>query len=410
MKILILNCGSSSIKYKLIEMIGEQTLSYGIMERIGMHDGLLYHHFQKEGELKEKKLVMEIPDYNIGIKLIINTLIHSKYGVINDEKEISAIGHRVVHGGEKFASSVLIDADVKQDIRDCIELAPLHNPHNLRGIKACETLLSGIPQVAVFDTAFHQTMPKFAYIYGLPYLLYQKYDIRRYGFHGTSHRYVSERVSELSGESIEDIKIITCHLGNGCSISAIEKGKSVDTSMGFTPLEGLVMGTRCGNIDPTVVFHLIGREGLSLSEVVTLLNKQSGLYGISGVSNDMREILQEVKENNSRASLALEIFCYQVRKYIASYAGVLGGVDVLVFTAGIGENVPLVRQKCCEKLDFMGVKIDKEKNELAIGKEAIISQQSSKVKIFCIPTNEELIIARDTKKIVEILINKETKN
>ncbi len=403
MKILILNCGSSSIKYKLIEMIGEQTLSYGLMERIGMHDGLLYHHFQKDGKLKAKKMVREIPDYNTGVKLIINTLIHPNYGVINDTGEISAVGHRVVHGGEKFASSVLINSDVRQDIRDCIELAPLHNPHNLRGIKACETLLSGIPQVAVFDTAFHQTMPKCAYIYGLPYLLYQKYDIRRYGFHGTSHRYVSERVSELIGQPIEKLKIITCHLGNGCSISAIEKGKSVDTSMGFTPLEGLVMGTRCGNIDPTVVFHLIGREGLSLGEVVTLLNKQSGLYGISGVSNDMREILQEIKENNSRASLALEIFCYQIRKYIASYAGVLNGVDVIIFTAGIGENVPLVRQKCCEKLTFMGVNIDKEKNDAAIGKESIISQQSSKVKVFCIPTNEELIIARDTKKIVQSL-------
>ncbi|MCK4533769.1 acetate kinase [bacterium] len=403
MKILILNCGSSSIKYKLIEMIGEQTLSYGLMERIGMHDGLLYHHFQKDGELKEKKMVREIPDYNTGVKLIINTLIHSDYGVVSDTSEISAVGHRVVHGGEKFASSVLINSDVRQDIRDCIELAPLHNPHNLRGIKACEMLLSGIPQVAVFDTAFHQTMPKWAYIYGLPYLLYQKYDIRRYGFHGTSHRYVSERVSALIGQPIEELKIITCHLGNGCSIAAIEKGKSVDTSMGFTPLEGLVMGTRCGNIDPTVVFHLIGREGLSLGEVVTLLNKQSGLYGISGVSNDMREILQEIKENNSRASLALEIFCYQIRKYIASYAGVLNGADVIVFTAGIGENVPLVRQKCCEKLAFMGVNIDEEKNDAAIGKESIISRQSSKVKVFCIPTNEELIIARDTKKIVQSL-------
>ena len=401
MKILILNCGSSSIKYRLIEMIGEEALAYGIVERIGMHDGLLYHHFQKEGELKEKKLVMEIPDYNSGIRLIIDTLVHSKYGVIKDKNEINAVGHRVVHGGEKFANSVLINSDVKQDIRDCIELAPLHNPHNLRGIKACEDSLAGIPQVAVFDTAFHQTMPDFAYIYGLPYLLYQKYYIRRYGFHGTSHRYVSERVGKLLGDSVEKLKIITCHLGNGCSICAVEKGKSRDTSMGFTPLEGLVMGTRCGNIDPTVVFHLIGKEGLSLREVVTLLNKQSGLYGISGISNDVREILQGIKDGNYRACLSLEIFCYQIRKYIASYAGVMDGVDVIVFTAGIGENVPLVRQKCCEKLTFMGVNLDEKKNAEAIGKETLISHYSSKVKVFVVPTNEGLIIARDTKKIVE---------
>lgn len=398
MKILVLNCGSSSVRYKLIKIDDESIIARGKIERIGMHNSILSHH---PSDRKDIKKVMEVLDHNKAIEVLINTLLDPEYGVIKDKAEIAAIGHRVVHGGEKFAKSSLITDEVKADIKDCFDLAPLHNHHNFSGIEAIEKFLPGIPQVAVFDTSFHQTMPAHSYIYALPYAEYKKYGIRRYGFHGTSHRYVAERSAELVKKSLDELKIITCHLGNGCSITAIDKGKSVDTSMGFTPLEGLVMGTRCGDIDPAIVIHILSKAGLSLSEVDALLNKHSGLDGISGISNDMREIIHEVDAGNKRAQLALDIFTYRLKKYIAAYAGAMGGVDIIVFTAGIGENVPRVREQSCQGLEFMGMKIDKNKNEQTIAKLGEVSDSSSKVKIFCIPTNEELIIARDTARIIK---------
>lgn len=397
MKILVLNCGSSSVKYELIEIEKESVLAKGIVERIGMSGALLTHQMEKENPIK---IAAEVLDHREAIKLALGALLHPETGVIKDEKEISAIGHRVVHGGEKFAASVLITEEVKEDIKDCIELAPLHNPHNLRGVMACEELLPGIPQVAVFDTAFHQTMPRYAYIYGLPYTQYRKYGIRRYGFHGTSHLYVSQRVAQLMDKSLADLKVITCHLGNGVSIAAVKGGVSIDTSMGFTPLEGLVMGTRCGDIDPAIVLYIMTKEGLSANEVNTMLNFHSGLQGLSGVSNDMSDILEEEKKGNDQARLAIEIFTYHIRKYIASYVGAMGGVDAIVFTAGIGENAPRIRALSCAGLEFLGVIIDKERNEKTVKKEGVISAPHSKVKVYCIPTNEELVIARDTYDVI----------
>ena len=397
MNILILNCGSSSVKYELIEIEKESVLAKGIVERIGMSGAILTHQV---GKTKPVKIAAEVLDHREAIKLAMDALLQPKTGVIKDKKEIAAVGHRVVHGGEKFAASVLITEEVKEDIKDCIELAPLHNSHNLRGIIACEELLPVIPQVAVFDTAFHQTMPRYAYIYGLPYIQYRKYGIRRYGFHGTSHLYVSQRVAYLMNKPLTDLKVITCHLGNGASIAAIKGGVSIDTSMGFTPLEGLVMGTRCGDIDPAIVLYIMTNEGLSINEVNTMLNFHSGLQGLSGMSNDMYDILGEEKKGNDRARLAIEIFTYHIRKYIASYAGAMGGVNAIVFTAGIGENVPMVRALSCAGLEFLGVIIDKEKNEKTIKKEGEISAPNSKVKVYCIPTNEELVIARDTYAVI----------
>jgi acetate kinase len=397
MNILVLNCGSSSVKYELIEIEKESVLAKGIVERIGMSGAILTHQM---GKKKPVKVAAEVLDHREAIKLAIDALLHPKTGVIKNKKEIAAIGHRVVHGGEKFAQSVLITEEVKEDIKDCIELAPLHNPHNLRGIIACEELLSKIPQVAVFDTAFHQTMPRYAYIYGLPYTQYRKYGIRRYGFHGTSHLYVSQRVAHLMDRPLTDLKVITCHLGNGASIAAVKGGVSIDTSMGFTPLEGLIMGTRCGDIDPAIVLYIMANEGLSINEVNTMLNFHSGLQGLSGVSNDMYDILEEEKKGNDRARLAIEIFTYHIRKYITSYAGAMGGVDAIVFTAGIGENVPRVRALSCAGLEFLGVIINREKNEKTIKKEGEISALNSKVKVYCIPTNEELVIARDTYSVI----------
>ena len=397
MKTLVLNCGSSSVKYELIRTEKESVLAKGIVERIGMSGALLTHQV---GKKKPVKIAAEVLDHREAIKLALDALLHPKTGVIKDKKEIAAIGHRVVHGGEKFAASVLITEEVKEDIKDCIELAPLHNPHNLRGIMACEELLPGIPQVAVFDTAFHQTMPRYAYIYGLPYVQYRKYGIRRYGFHGTSHLYVSQRVAHLLDKPLTDLKVITCHLGNGASIAAIKGGVSIDTSMGFTPLEGLIMGTRCGDIDPAIVLYIMTNEGLSANEVNTMLNFHSGLQGLSGVSNDMYDILEEEKKGNDRARLAIEIFTYHIRKYIASYTGAMGGVDAIVFTAGIGENVPRVRALSCAGLEFLGVIIDKKRNEETIKEEGEISASNSRVKVYCIPTNEELVIARDTYSVI----------
>ncbi len=396
MKVLVLNSGSSSVKYQFIETSTREVLAKGQVERIGMDDAVLTH-IRADGDTV--KISAEILDHNIAIEYVIAVLLSKNHGVIKDKSEIEAVGHRVVHGGEAFSGSVLITDEVIEEIRENIELAPLHNPHNLRGILACKRLLPNTPQVAVFDTAFHQKMPEYAFIYGLPYELYKKYKIRRYGFHGTSHRYVSKRASEILGIPLEKLKIITAHLGNGCSMSAVKFGVSVDTSMGFTPLEGLLMGTRSGDIDPAVVIYLMSKEGLTMAEINALLNKHSGLLGISGVSSDMREIINEMKNGNPRAKLAFEVFCYRVKKYIGAYSAVMGGVDAIVFTAGIGENSPDVRKNVCEDLEYLGVKIDDEKNN-SPEKEKIITTDDSKVKVLVIPTNEELVIALDTAEIV----------
>lgn len=396
MKVLVLNSGSSSIKYQFIETSTYEVLAKGQVERIGMDDAVLTH-IRADGDTV--KISAEILDHNIAIEYVIAVLLSKNHGVIKDKSEIEAIGHRVVHGGETFSGSVLITDEVIEKIKENIELAPLHNPHNLRGILACKRLLPDTPQVAVFDTAFHQKMPEHAFIYGLPYELYKKYKIRRYGFHGTSHRYVSKRASEIIGIPLENLKIITAHLGNGCSMSAIKYGISIDTTMGFTPLEGLLMGTRAGDLDPAVVLYIMSKEGLTMSEINALLNKHSGLLGISGVSSDMREIINEMKNGNPRAKLAFDVFCYRVKKYIGAYSAAMGGVDVLVFTAGIGENSPDVRKSVCEGLEFLGIKIDDEKNN-SPEKEKIISTDDSKVKVLVIPTNEELVIALDTAEIV----------
>lgn len=396
MKVLVLNSGSSSIKYQFIETSTRDVLAKGQVERIGMDDAVLTH-VRADGDTI--KISAEILDHNIAIEYVIAILLSKNHGVIKDKSEIEAVGHRVVHGGETFSGSVLITDEVIEKIRENIELAPLHNPHNLRGILACKRLLPDTPQVAVFDTAFHQKMPEYAFIYGLPYELYKKYKIRRYGFHGTSHRYVSKRASEILGIPIEQLKIITAHLGNGCSMSAVKFGVSIDTTMGFTPLEGLLMGTRSGDLDPAVILYIMSKEGLTMSEINALLNKHSGLLGISGISSDMREIISEMKNGNQKAKLAFEVFCYRIKKYIGAYAAAMGGVDAIVFTAGIGENSPDVRKKVCEGLEFLGIKIDEEKNN-SPDKEKIITTDDSKVKVLVIPTNEELVIALDTAEIV----------
>jgi len=398
MKILILNCGSSSIKYQLIDPEKQFALARGNVARIGMSGAVLTHR-RHDGD--EVKLTGEILDHMAAIEYVLAILLSPNHGVLEDRSQISAIGHRVVHGGEQFSRSVLITPEVINMIRECIELAPLHNPHNLRGINACLKLLPGVPQVAVFDTAFHSRMPEHAYIYGIPYILYKRYGIRRYGFHGTSHYYVSRQAYKLLAKPKEECKVITCHLGNGCSIAAVKHGISVDTSMGFTPLEGLVMGTRSGDIDPSVILHIMGREEIGLSEANNLLNKHSGLIGISGESSDMRDILEEMEKGNHRATLAFELFCYRLKKYICSYIGVMEGADAIVFTGGIGENAAEIREKSCENLEFMGIKIDKALNNQKRGIEAEISASDSRVKLFIIPTNEELVIAIDTMRIIQ---------
>jgi acetate kinase len=399
MKILVLNCGSSSVKYQFIDIDKTYVLAKGMVSRIGTSEGILVH---KPHDRPEVTISGEILDHIMAVEHVIAMLLSPNHGVIRDKSEIVAVGHRVVHGGEKFPDSVLINQEVMQVLRSCIELAPLHNPHNIRGIRACEQILPGVPQVAVFDTAFHQKMPPYAYIYGIPYVLYKRYRIRRYGFHGTSHFYVSRRAAKLMNRPIKELNMITCHLGNGASMAAIKGGVSVDTSMGFTPLEGLLMGTRSGDLDPAIILHIMAREELSLHEANTLLNKHSGLQGISGVSGDMRDIISEAKKGGSAAQLALDVYCYRIRKYIGGYAAVLGGLDALIFTAGIGENSPVVRKKSCQRLEFLGVKIDDEKNKQASSKQAKeIQTNDSKVKVFCIPTNEELVIAIDTKRVIQ---------
>lgn len=393
---LVINCGSSSLKYQLIDMETEESMTQGLVERIGIEGSILT---QKSKEKDKYVINTEIKDHKDAIKLVLEALVDEKYGVIKSMDQISAIGHRVVHGGEKYSKSVLINDEVLESIKECIVLAPLHNPPNIIGIEACKELMPNIPMVAVFDTAFHQTMPKHAYICPLPYELYEKYGVRKYGFHGTSHKYVSNKVAEVMGKDIKDLKIITCHLGNGCSLAAVKGGKSIDTSMGFTPLAGVMMGTRSGSIDPSVISFLVEEQGYTIKDVNNLLNKQSGVLGISGVSSDFRDVVEAANKGNERAKLALDIFHYKVRAQIASYAGIMGGVDVIVFTAGIGENSSLTRKESLRGLEFLGFEIDDEKNSIR-GEVQEISTESSRVKVYEIPTNEELMIARDTAELV----------
>ncbi len=397
MNILVINCGSSSLKYQLLNMNDESVLASGLVERIGIEGAQLKHEIP--GRDKE---VIKTPmnDHKDALGHVLEAITHAEYGAIKDLKEINAIGHRVVHAGEKYAASVVIDEDVIKALEECIELAPLHNPPNLMGIEAMQELLVGVPNVAVFDTAFHQTMPASSYIYALPYELYEKYGVRRYGFHGTSHKYVSQRAAEMLGKDIKDLKLVTCHLGNGASLAAIEGGKVVTTSMGFTPLEGLVMGTRCGDIDPAIVTYVMNKEGLSPKEMDNLLNKKSGVLGVSGVSSDFRDIENAAAEGNERAQLALDAFDQRVTQYIASYAATMGGVDAVIFTAGLGENSIDNREAICKNLGFMGVELDAEKNNVR-GKDTVVSTDSSKVKVMVVPTNEELMIARDTLELVK---------
>jgi acetate kinase len=396
MNILVLNCGSSSVKYQMIEATARKTLTRGSVERIGM-SGATLNNVRHDGD--EIRIAGEIVDHTQAIEYILAVLLSKNHGVITDRSEIHAVGHRVVHGGESFTGSVLITDEVIKTLRENIELAPLHNPHNLRGIAACEVSLPGVPQVGVFDTSFHLGMPKRAYLYGIPYSLYTQYKIRRYGFHGTSHRYVAGRAAEMLSRPQETLKLITCHLGNGCSMAAIDGGTSVDTTMGFTPLEGLLMGTRCGDIDPSVILFVIGKEGLTLGEATTLLNKHSGLQGISGVSNDMREIVKEMKNGDKKATYAFDVFTYRIKKYIGAYAAAMGGLDGVVFTGGIGENSTDVRTACCSGMEYFGITVDESQNS-SPEKEKFISPSGARTPVLVIPTNEELVIAIDTMKIV----------
>ncbi|MBQ3076445.1 MAG: acetate kinase [Clostridia bacterium] len=396
MKILVINAGSSSLKYQLIETDTNEVLAKGLCERIGI-DGKLNHKSAK-GELKGADVPMK--NHADAIKAVIETITGAEYGCIASLKEIDAVGHRVVHGSETFSGSVKITDAVMKSLEECSELAPLHNPPNIVGINACKEVMGDdIPQVGVFDTAFHQTMPKKAYLYGLPYEYYEKYKVRKFGFHGTSHRYVTERAAAMLGKDAKDLKIITCHLGNGSSIAAVDGGVSVDTTMGFTPLEGLVMGTRSGSMDPAIVTFLMEKEGLDTAGVNNVMNKKSGVLGVSGVSSDFRDLEEAFKGGNELAGLAIDMFAYQVKKYIGSYAAAMGGVDAVVFTAGVGENSVSMRAQIVEGLEFMGIKIDAEKNNTR-GKEVDVSADDATVRTLVIPTNEELMIALDTKDIV----------
>lgn len=398
MKILVLNCGSSSLKYQLIDMENEAVLCIGLVERIGIEGSILTQ--KKDGV--EGKYVKEQPmkDHQDAIKLVLEGVLDSTYGGVKDMAEIDAVGHRVVHGGEKFASSVIITEEVEEAMRKCSELAPLHNPANLMGIDAIKAVLPGVPNVGVFDTAFHQTMPASSYLYGLPHRLYTEYGVRRYGFHGTSHKYVSQRAAAMLGKDIADLKIITCHLGNGASIAAVDGGKVVDTSMGLTPLEGLIMGTRCGDIDPAIIPFIMKKENLDADGVDKLMNKESGVYGMTGISSDFRDISTAAAEGNQKAIDALDAYHKRVKKYIGAYAVEMNGVDAIVFTAGLGENGIEDRLAIASNLEVLGVKMDAEANNVR-GKETVISAADSKVKVLLIPTNEELMIARDTLELVK---------
>ena len=397
MKILVINCGSSSLKYQVLDMNGEILLAKGLVERIGMDGSVITHE-----KIGMDKVRNETPmeSHKEAIQLVLDAIIDPEHGVVKDMSEIGAVGHRVVHAGEKYASSVLIDDDVIQALEECVELAPLHNPPNLLGISACQELMPNTPMVGVFDTAFHQTMPPESYIYAIPYEYYQKHKIRRYGFHGTSHKYVAQRAADIMNCNLDDLKIITCHLGNGASVSAIKRGVCIDTSMGFTPLEGLVMGTRCGDIDPAIVTYIREKEHLDQGVANEILNTKSGVLGISGVSSDFRDLEAAAEEGNERAQLAIKVFAHKVRFYIGAYIAEMNGVDAIVFTAGVGENDIAMRDIICNDLGNLGIKLDLVKNKTR-GKEAIISRDDSRVKIILIPTDEELMIARDTLEIVK---------
>ena len=397
MKILVLNCGSSSIKYKLFDMDSNKVIAKGGVEKLGLPGSFL--------ELKlpngEKVLLeKEMPEHTAGVEFILENLVHPVHGAIKSLNEIDAVGHRIVHGGEHFNKSVLLDQKMLEVIESCNDLAPLHNPANLKGVAAISKTMPNVPQVGVFDTAFHQTMPDYAYLYAIPYELYKKYGIRRYGFHGTSHRYVSKRVCEYLGIKPEGTKIITCHIGNGASIAAVKDGKCIDTSMGLTPLAGLMMGSRSGDIDPSAVTYLMQKTGMGPQEMADFLNKQSGVLGITGISSDMREIENADNEGNARAHLALQMYNYRIKKYIGAYAAAMNGVDIIVWTAGVGENQEGVRWDACSGLEYLGVKMDKERNHVR-SKEQILSADDSKVKVVMIPTDEEIVIARDTRDLVE---------
>lgn len=401
LKILVVNAGSSSLKYQLIDMENEAVLAKGNCEQIGT-ESTFTHKVPSDETKNIKALPMEMQDHAAALKIVLDTLVDAEHGVIGSVKEIDAVGHRVLHGGEKFSGSVLVDDKVEEAIKECFDLGPLHNPANLTGIKACQKIMPGVPQVAVFDTGFHQTMPDYAYMYALPYEYYEKYGIRRYGFHGTSHRFVSKKCIELLGNP-EHSKIVTCHLGNGSSISAVVDGKCFDTTMGVTPLEGIMMGTRCGSIDPAIVPIIMKKEGLTPDQMDTVMNKKSGMLGLCGTS-DNRTIESRAKEGDKRAKLIESMLCHQLTKYIGGYAAAMGGLDAIVFTGGIGENNPQYRDRVCDKLKFMGVEINYEINDkLKRGPEGEISTPNSKVKVYVICTNEELMIARDTKEIVEAL-------
>lgn len=396
MKILIINCGSSSLKYKLIDMANEKDIIEGIVERIGLDQSRLV----QKNELREKYILeKEIKDHKEAIDIVLNTLVDPKVGVIESIDEITAVGHRVVHGGERYSSSIIINEEVIKYLEECSKLAPLHNPANIIGIRACQSLMTNKEMVAVFDTAFHGTLPEKAYIYAIDYALYKDHKIRKYGFHGTSHKYVSHKVAETMGKDIKDLKIITCHLGNGASISAIKGGECIDTTMGFTPLAGIPMGTRSGNIDPSIIPFLVEECGYTIEEVSESLNKKSGVLGISGVSSDFRDIEDAASKVDKRAQLALDIFHYRIRAEIGSFIVNMGGVDVIVFTAGVGENSPETREECLKDLEFLGLTLDKEKNKVR-GKLAEISQADSKIKAYVVPTNEELMIAKETMELI----------
>lgn len=397
MNILVLNCGSSSVKYKLIDVDSKKTLAEGGVEKVGLPGSFLKFKLP-DGE--KKTIEMPIPDHKKAINDILNILTDPTYGCIKSFDEINAVGHRVVHGGEKFNKSVKIDDEVIAKIKECYDVAPLHNPANMTGIEAITELMPGVPQVAVFDTAFHQTMPKEAYMYALPYELYEKYAIRRYGFHGTSHRYVSRRACDFLGLPYDKQRVITCHIGNGGSITAVLDGKSVDTSMGLTPVEGLMMGTRVGDVDPGALTFIMDKEHLTTKELSDLINKKSGVAGISGISSDMRDIDAAIEKGDERAKLALDMYIYRIIKYVGAFAAVLNGVDVIVFTGGVGENQQILRKRVCDHLTYMGLKIDDEVNFSSRGEEKLISAPDSAVKVVVIPTDEELMIARDTEAIV----------
>ncbi len=397
MKIIVLNCGSSSIKYQLFEMPSQEVLAKGLVDKIGLK-GSLIKHARNDGA--EVKLEGEILDHQAGIEYLLGILVSEKYGSIKNLEEIQAVGHRVVHAGEKFNGSVYITNEVIDALEECIDLAPLHNPPNLKGIYSITQLLPEVPQVGVFDTAFHQTMPDFVYLYGIPYSLYEKHKIRRYGFHGSSHRFVSQRACEILGKKIEDLKIITCHLGNGASIAAIKNGKSLDTSMGMTPIEGLMMGTRTGDLDIGAFIQIINKEEIDIPIANTLVNKHSGMLGVSGVSSDMRDVELAAEQGNKRAKVTLEMYYYRIRKYIGAYAAAMGGVDLIIFTGGVGENDSATRYLTTKDMEYMGLEFDQEKNKGLRGKEAILSKDSSRVTVMVVPTNEELVIALDTHEIV----------